>query len=416
MIAGLAPGTYTVTVTDMNGCTSTGTGQVDAFGCSLDAILPDDMVICDGDTALITSTVNGASGSVSYLWSNGATTPSIEVSATGEYCVTVTDEAGCQDIDCIFIMVLVIPDFDCPVTNESAPDQNDGAIGCDTIPGVISYLWSNGATTPMISGLAPGVYCLTITDAQGCTKEECFIVQPGNCQLVITSVQSDVLCAGDNNGMISVTVENATPPVAYLWSNAETTSSIGNLGPGDYSVTITDAAGCTEIRSYTITEPPALTITVDSVQDISAIPGMILITVAGGVPPYGYLWTDPLGGTNTSEDQNFLTISGTYSVMVTDANGCTVSNDSINVDVIDAVHPDLKPQAVKVYPVPVANTLYIDFDASIQQLYIVGIDGRTVLQERDMQDHTLDLTGLEAGWYLLRFTDGEHWYYAKVVK
>ena len=98
-ITGLAPGTYTVTITDMNGCTAVGTGQVDEFGCTLDITLGSDLNICEDDTILIVPAIVGATGTTTFLWSDGSTGPTLEISTGGEYCLTVTDMAGCQDAD-----------------------------------------------------------------------------------------------------------------------------------------------------------------------------------------------------------------------------------------------------------------------------------------------------------------------------
>jgi hypothetical protein len=417
IITSLAPGTYSVTVTDANGCTAQGSGQVDAFGCSIDVMLGVDFTICAEDTFLLMPFVTGESGSINYLWSTGDTTSTIQVSSGGEYCVTVQDQAGCQDADCIVVTEIIFPAFNCIVANESAPGQNDGAITCDTIPNVISYLWSNGATTPSITGLTPGQYCLTVTDINGCSASDCFNVQPGNCNLSITSIITDVVCAGDTTGSIAVSVENATPPVTYAWSNGKTTSTIDHLSADAYSVTINDAAGCIENRNYTVSESAAIQIAVDTIISISDFsPGIVLITTTGGVSPYNYLWTAPGGGTNTNEDQVALSETGYYSVLATDASGCTTLLDSIFVGIDVAVKPVPKVTALKVYPVPTKDLLHIDLEGSVKEVIVSGIDGRNVMQTQDLQNNILDVSRLESGLYFLRISDGKQWYVARMVK
>jgi len=415
-ITGLPPGTYCVTITDMNGCTASGCGQVDAFGCTLNVMLGLDLTICEGDTSILTPVVTGASGSVTYLWTDGSTGGSLQVSQGGEYCVTVTDAAGCQDVDCLVITEIIIPPLTCPVMNESAPGANDGAINCDGTA-FVSYAWSNGAATSSISGLSPGEYCVTVTDNNGCTRAQCFNVQPGNCQMSVTADQMDVGCNGDSTGSITLTVTGATNPVTYTWSNGGTNATIGNLAAGSYSVTVADAAGCIENQAFIITEPPPITITVDSIAPVQDFPtGLIWITVSGGIPPYSYQWIDPVGGNFNTEDLNNLFVIGYYSVTVTDAAGCISIVDSIFVDFDLAVNPAPQFKFIKVYPVPTDDVLFIDMEHPISEALISGVDGRYYKRIQNPATNKLDVSELEAGLYIVRISDGKTWYIARMVK
>ena len=417
VINGLAPGTYSVTVTDTNGCTATGSGQVDAFGCNVDVMLGLDQVICEDDTLVIIPTVTGATGLVTYIWSDGTTGDSLLVFGGGTYCVSITDEGNCQDADCVTITENIIPSLDCPVTNESVPGANDGAINCEGLMGFVSFLWSNGATTPSISGLPPGQYCVTVTDTLGCTKVQCFNVQSGSCQMTITPSQMNVACAGDSSGVVTLTVTGATDPVTYQWSSGATGSSSGNLPAGNYIVIVMDAAGCVDTLSFIITEPPALSLTIDSIKPIDDTgPGLIHVTVAGGTSPYSYLWSFPGGGSSNSQDLDGLTVAGYYSLLVTDAAGCTLTMDSIFVDMEVAVDPSPNINIIKVYPVPADDILFIESDEQITEVIITGIDGRTLRRIEHPLSNRIDVGDLEVGWYVLRIAAGEKWHIARLVK
>ena len=415
-IGGLAPGIYTVTVTDNNGCTATASGQVDAFGCSLDVNLGADILICESDTILLIPQVIGASEPVTYLWSTGATTQNIEISSGGEFCVTVTDNVNCQDVDCIIITQDTFPLITCPVTDESAPGQNDGAIACDSISGNILYQWSTGATTPGITGLAPGIYCVTMTNSNGCRAEQCFTVQAGNCQLVVTSFISGVQCNGDSTGTISVNVENATPPVAYIWSNGGNSATVDHLAAGEYMVSISDGAGCFETNTYVITEPEALSIVVDSIFPITDFPsGEVYVTVTGGVSPLIYQWTFPDGSIVLQEDLAQLFIPGFYTLIVTDNNQCSDTATAL-VEAELAVGPNPVFKPLKVYPVPTGEVLHVDLEQQITEAYIMGIDGRLTKRILNPASNNLQVGELEPGWYIIRITDGQSWYIARMVK
>ncbi len=416
-ITGLAPGTYTVTVSDANGCTKQASVQINAFGCALDVSIGADIEICEGDTITLSAVVMGETGDLTYLWSDGSNLSTYEITGGGEVCVTVTDDSGCDDIACITATELIFPLITCPVVHESAPGLNDGAIMCDSISGSIIYLWSTGDTTSGISGLAPGDYCVTMTDFNGCQAVQCFTVNAAGCALVVTSLTTDVMCAGDSTGMISINVENATLPISYSWSTGDTTATVSNLAAGDYSVTITDAAACEEQVSFTLTEPDPITITVDTIIHVSGggDPGSILITVSGGVEPYTFVWYF-LGSDISNEEDLVGIFSGLYMVDVTDANGCFANVDSIEVQQSFGLFPAPDISLIKVYPVPTQDVLIIDSETQITEVQVTGIDGRLQKRVLNPTGNKLQVGDLESGIYVLRMTDGESWFVARMVK
>ncbi|MBP8085986.1 MAG: T9SS type A sorting domain-containing protein [Saprospiraceae bacterium] len=412
-LSGLSPGTYTVTITDTNGCIAEGTALVNAFGCALDIIEGADLNICEKDTITIQPTVMGGSGPLSYLWSDGSTGESLSVHQGGEYCVTISDEANCQDLDCVVVNEIVIPSFTCPATDESTPGANDGAIQCDSLPGIISYLWSNDSTTSSIEGLSPGQYCVTVTEQNGCMASQCFYVQPGDCQLEVTSTVTGIDCAGNSTGSITLSAEHGTEPLIYQWSNGATTSFVENLYTGIYTVTVSDANGCVDLNSFTISEPLPLTFVIDSLVPVDESgSGLLWISVSGGSPPYTYQWTDAVGVIYTTEDLNNLEHYGLYSLMLLDDKGCLLHY----VDMSVAVKPSPSFESIKVYPVPAKDVLIIDTEKLVSEVLISGVDGRVFKRLNQPESNRLDIADLGPGWYVLRIRMGNTWYVARMVK
>ena len=320
VITGLAPGNFTVTATDANGCTAVQTVTVNAFGCNLQASISFVNITCQGaanGTATITPT--GANGPFTYLWSNEAATATVTGLAPGTYTATVTDAANCEVVLSTSIAEppALLPNA--TSTGVTGVGQSDGTATASPTGGTAPYtfLWDNNSTSATIKNLAPGSYTVVVTDANTCTSSQTVTVNPFDCNVSASAVATHVTCFGGNDGTATGMLAGATGTVGYKWSNGATTAQATGLGAGTFTVTATDAAGCSATATVSITEPTQL---VATVSDVTTVPcpldptGTATITVTGGIPPYTYQWA---GGGNPTGFP-----AGTHTVTITDANGC----------------------------------------------------------------------------------------------
>ena len=218
-------------------------------------------------------------------------------------------------------------------TNVSCNGGNNGTATVTPTGGTpgYTYLWSpGGQTTQSISGLAAGTYTVTVTDSKGCTTTASYTVtQPA--VLVATASGTNVSCFGGNDGTATVSVTGGTAGYTYLWSpGGQTTQSISGLTAGTYSVTVTDSKGCTAVSSYTVTQPPLLTIAVTGFVHLTNAcvnNGSITVTVGGGTPNYQY--AVDAGAYSAATASTTFTYtglgSGLHTLFVKDSKGCIKS-------------------------------------------------------------------------------------------
>ncbi|HEX7846083.1 MAG TPA: immunoglobulin domain-containing protein, partial [Chitinophagaceae bacterium] len=332
---GLAAGSYSVIVTDANGCSAsplnvTLTQPVAALALSETHV----DVLCFGNsTGSIDLAVTGGTSPYTYAWSNGATTQDITSLLAGTYNVTVTDANGCTTV--LNNIVITQPAAALALSethvNVLCFGNSTGSINLTVTGGTspYTYAWSNGATTQDITSLPAGTYNVTVTDANGCTAvlNNIVITQPA-AALALSETNVNVLCFGNSTGSIDLTVAGGTSPYTYAWSNGATTQDITSLPAGTYSVTVTDANGCTAVlNNIVITQPAAalaLSETHVNVLCFGNSTGSINLTVTGGTSPYTYAWSNGA----TTQDITSLP-AGAYNVTVTDANGCTAVLNNI---------------------------------------------------------------------------------------
>src|SRR5690606_35400810 len=188
-----------------------------------------------------------------------------------------------------------------------------------------TYLWNTGETTATISGLMAGTYSVDITDANGCVLNlEFEITQPDALVATDATTQSNVTCNGTATGEATIDVAGGVMPYTYLWNDGQTTATATGLVVGTYTVDVTDANGCSLTQVFTITEPELLTGTPSQIDVLcnGNNTGEASVIVSGGTMPYEYLWSD--GQTTATATQ---LVAGDYSVLVTDANGCSITQD-----------------------------------------------------------------------------------------
>ena len=328
-ISNLAPGTYTVTVTDDNGCTSVESVTVNSFNCTISADIAGTNVTCNGaEDGGASVSITGGATPITYAWSNGETTESVSGLAPGTYTVEIVDANNCPATLSVVITEPLELEPNASATGQTQNGVDDGTATANPTGGTGSYTyeWNNGATTQMITNLAPGTYTVVITDENGCTASESVNVQAFDCAVLASIAATDVSCNGAEDGTATVSLQGGNSPYTYNWSNGETTSNITNLGAGDYTVTVVDADGCEVTETTSVTEPDVLSLDIDNIVDVLCPDdenGSIATGTEGGVTPYSYEWSNGV----TTPDLNNAS-PGTYTVVVTDGNGCTEMNDA----------------------------------------------------------------------------------------
>lgn len=316
---GLSAGNYTATVTDANGCTATSTVTIiTAPGGTVSVNA--NPILCNGDSATLNATMSGGTAPFIYSWTSGQTTSSVNLPA-GNYTVTVTDANGCTSSQSVILTQPPAITSSVSVTNTLCGNNTGSAtVTASGGTGNLTYFWvPSGGTSSTATGLGAGNYTCIITDANGCTEIVTANIQNANGPNPTIVSQTNVLCNGASTGSVSVSVSGGTAPYTYSWSNGSSASSATGLSAGIYTVTVTDASGCFNTQTVAITQPPAITGTITTTQaSCGQNDGSASINPSGGTSPYTYLW-------NTFSSSQTITGvgAGNYSVIVTDANGCS---------------------------------------------------------------------------------------------
>ena len=330
-ITGFMAGSYTVSVKDSNGCSTNKTIVIPPpTAPSISTSLT--QIACIGQsTGTISATPSAGTPPYTYLWSanaTGNTNSTISNLAAGVYTLTVTDAGGCWSTTTAIIIqptgtalgVSLSPyPSTCGLNNGSISVAATGGVGAYT------YSWSNGQTGNIAAGLLSNTYTVTVTDNNSCTVASTALVPPSSGPTLIL-VPKSATC-GKENGSISTSTLGGTQPYSYYWSNKMVVPDPTNLSVGIYTVTVSDANGCSFSSSTQIDSVPVPGVVIQVLTNVSCnggSNGSLTALVFNGTSPYTYSWSGISNSNNTSAIANNLT-AGTYTVAVTDANTCTIT-------------------------------------------------------------------------------------------
>lgn len=393
---GLSAGTYTVTVKDANATTATSAVTVTQPAALTASANPVNVSCNGGSNGSATATVTGGTSAYSYLWSNGKTTSAAIGLSAGTYSLTVTDANGCTKVTSVTISQ---PSALIASANGVNVSCNGGSNGSSTVSATggtsaYTYLWSNGKTTSTATGLSAGSYSVTVTDANGCTKNTSVTITQPATALTSTVGTTNANC-GTSNGTASVTANGGTGTYTYLWSNGKTTTNITGLSASSYSVTVTDVNGCTfrSIANVLNSGAPTATVTPTNVTGcFGGNNGSATVSASGGTGTLTYSWnTSPVKTTTTVTGLS----AGTYIVTVTDGAGCVVQTSVIIS----------QPTIVTATATPTNASSCAVSDGSITSSVSGGTSPYTYLWSNGKT--TATITGLSSGTYTLTATDNK---------
>lgn len=323
-LSGLRQGDYRFTITDASseGCEIRLRNiRVQGPGFQINGVnslSPSCVGAADGSLCVQASPATG----LQYQWSNGATGRCAEGLRAGTYQVTITN-GKCVTVETYLLEDPLPLGGSAELTSPSCADGADGSIRYVASGGTApyQYQWSNNRSGSFQRDLRGGSYRLTVTDARGCRFEtQLQLSAPDSLRLLPERLQA-VSCAGLQDGSLRILATGGKPPYRYRWANGDTLPQISGLAPGSYSLTVTDAAGCSRAQSYLIKQPqPLLLQVVDLLEPrcASGATGGVDLLASGGTPPYRYAWPDGL----TAEASRRNLPPGQYRVQVFDARDC----------------------------------------------------------------------------------------------
>lgn len=386
-------------------------------------------VVNSGNTSLSTSSISGSSrqyighksGNSNSSWTFNWTAPSQGTGKVTFYLVgNATNNSGNTLGDLVYADTFQIAEGVAPPTAAFSGSPTTVCKGSsisftdNSTGGVTSWNWSfpggtpssSTSQNPSITYDSTGMHNvqLIVSGAGGSDTilQTNYVTVNDNPAIALASL-TDNACNGGSTGAINVNISGGTPNYSFSWSNSSTTQNIGSLVAGSYTLTVTDGNSCTASSSFTVNEPTAISTAMSATPDsTSSSVGTATVNASGGTPPYSYSW-------NTNPAQTTATATGlpvgTYTVVVTDSNGCT-STDSVEVSLMVSNARGLVLSNIHAYPNPVVDQLEIRHDyGDALSVQLFDLKGTKVELEVNQSngEMKLDMSELNSGHYILYF-------------
>jgi gliding motility-associated-like protein len=400
-LANLTVGNYTLVVTDAAGCKDT----------LVTAVLPDPATNVDATLAskteptcaasvmgAIATNVTGGTTPYTYSWSTGATTPGLTGVGAGTYSVVVSDVKNCKDTLSVQVNINSANNVTATAGTTQAATCNvaaNGAVDVNIAKGTApyTYSWSNGAATQDLDHVKPGTYTLVVTDAAGCkdTLGANIIVDTARTVRAVLDSIVSVKCSDLGSGAVFAHADRGTAPYAYSWSNGATTQNLTGVTTGSYTLTVTDADGCSNQLNAVVDKVSNMVVvaTAVPVACYGGTNGAASVQVNGGSGNYGYTWSNGSISAGLS-----AVAAGAYSVQVLDNQTGCAGADTVTVS---------QPDALVLTGAVTNDTCYSTNDGAVNLEVAGGVTPYTFRWSNNAE--TQSIIGLKAGTYAVTVTD-----------
>ncbi|MDA9228338.1 T9SS type A sorting domain-containing protein, partial [Flavobacteriales bacterium] len=443
-ISSLYAETYSVTVSDTNNCTVNTsinlTEPAALIFTSLASTNATCLGACDGTVEI--SLTGGTAPYTGHAQNNSTGNSLMNLLSgdslfggvcAGDYTISLSDAHGCssellvggndqQTINALDTIDVAIDPLSCFFIFCHGDSTGGVALDFSIYDTLYSYNWYE-ATDPSISfgntsqitNLGAGSYVIE-ANYLGCIATDTMVLTEPN-PINITGSITHLLCHGDSDGTVDVSITGGSPSsngYTYLWSNNEISEDISNLTSGSYTVTVTDSLFCESSKTFTVTQPDELEVTI-----VETSPFVLeLSTVTGGTPGYTYTWNE--SGNNVGTGTSYVVSSnGTYSLEATDANNCTSTSNSITYNVASVINGE--EVSFRVYPNPFREEATVDFGYTVKEatISIVDIYGKLIEQHELTNANSFVITNKNkaSGVYFMKMeTESENIFVKLIVK